>query len=926
MATGLHAFLPFADTDTTRAATPAPAAEPVEARTKGDGGEPLVRRFPTAHSREASFRTVDEVAPRGIQVMRVPVPTSIPLREPVDWTMRAEPNVLLLSATEGSIPAEALTDSRAATVVVRVPASATAGVLPVGEATFVTATESITVPLELVVTRVRRAIVTSLRPSFAATSGSSTMLGFDVRNAGNGVDTFTVRTEVLPGWRIGTAPTLILGPGDHRKVELPLHIPLEAGTTAAYPTVRVYSGDLEIASTSLMLNVSAGDESDLKPGPDLAVAAASVLGDTIGTSPVFAVQLRGPIGNGIQLNGRAAIASNPSDVNYLGLSRAGIFLGGAFLTATAPRWSATVGNTGASVSDLSGIGVYGIGGTGSITRGDYRANALLVNAPEGGAVSAAAQLERNIGIANVGVAASHLEDGFLVGRSLNALGITGSASPWTGVKLNGEVAWRSYTGGEGLGLYGSAQRATDRDYLGISAGYAPGGSSAYARATNEVNVSASRRLSERIALRADGYYNIDEPSSGGTFASNGFSIAPTFAVGRAMTLETEVRRNGYDSKNAGRGFGNGETQLNGTLRGIRGRTRWTVGANYSTGDRSSDDALIGLHSVQNYRQVGVSGALGWNLPRLSLDVGTDYTRSEVASGYFPRQLRLGATASRIQMFRNPRLPTLMANLEYTTWFASDQNAAIVARVGSEMFLNRDLALMIDVERNPLLRPAGAPTPWVAAVRISKSMRLGWAFAEPKTRGLVYQDANGNGRRDPSESGLQGVMVRRGSATAVTDATGRYVFRGRDGDAPTIDPVSLPIGQVVGADSGAKVAGSELAVIPTSPLTIKLTPVADSLGRLPTSTPDQIIVMARDEQGNEWALRFDAAGMGKFDALPPGTYTLSGDFSGAFERLRIAGDAPVIEVRAGVTLDVVPFKYQLRPVRLFNGTATGSTPR
>jgi hypothetical protein len=63
-----------------------------------------------------------------------------------------------------------------------------------------------------------------------------------------------------------------------------------------------------------------------------------------------------------------------------------------------------------------------------------------------------------------------------------------------------------------------------------------------------VNVSGSRRLSERVALRADGYFTADEPSTGGEFVSSGFSVAPAFALGRAMTLETEVRRNDYDSK------------------------------------------------------------------------------------------------------------------------------------------------------------------------------------------------------------------------------------------------------------------------------------------------------------------------------------------------------------------------------------------
>jgi hypothetical protein len=917
VATGLHGLLPFAAADTTPPSAPAAATDTIPTHGKGAEGAPLARRTLPAGTRGPTYRTVDEVLPRGIQVMRIPVPASLAGREQVEWSVRAEPTVYLLSATEGTISADAFSEARAATVVVRVPAAAAAGALPVGEATFTTTTESVTVPIELVVTRVRRATVTPLRPVFAVTSGSSTILAFDVTNAGNSVDTFTVRVETYPGWRVGAIAELILRPGERHRVDVPLHIPLEAGSTAAYPTVRVFSGDLDIATTTLMLNVTSGQEHDLRPGPDLAMAVASVLGDSTGAMPVLAAQLRGPIGGGVTLNGRAALATDPSDVNNLGLSRTGIFLGGAFLSATAPGWNATVGNTGATVSDLAGIGVYGIGASGTLTRGTLRTSAFVVNSQQGSVLSAAGKVEKQLGSASVGVAASHLEDGFLVGRTLNAVGIVGSVAPWAGVRMNGEVAWRSFKGGEGLGVYGSAQRATERDFLAVSAGHAPGGSSAYGRATNELSVSGSRRISERIALRADGYYTVDEPSSGGEFASNGLSIAPAFALGRAMTLETEVRRNNYDAKSDGRGFGNGETQLNGTLRGIRGRTRWTVGATYATGDRTSDDALIGLHSAQNYRRVGVNGAMGWNLPRISFDVGGDFSRSEIASGSFPRQLRVGASASRIQPFRDPRAPTFMGSLDYTTVFSAEQNAAVVARVGSEMLIARDLALMVDVERNPMLRPAGAPVPWIAAIRLSKSMRLGWAYAEPKTRGMVYQDVNGNGRRDPSETGIQGVLVRRGGASSVTDAAGRYTFAGRDGNAPAIDPVSLPIGQVIGADSGASVAGSELAVIPTSPLTIRLIPVADSLGRLPTASPDQFLVTARDQQGNDWVIRPGLDSIARFDALPPGIYTVGADFSGSIERLRVAGETPVIEVKAGVTLEVIELKYQPRPVRLFN---------
>lgn len=921
---GLHSIRPFAASTVPASATP--VVDGPVAREKGAEVVPEARRVPTTIRRGTPFRLAEEVAPRGIQVMRVPVPATLAGRDAVDWTVRAEPTVNLLSATAGSVPRDALSEARSATVVVRVPASATAGILSIGEATFVTETDAVVVPLELVVARIRRATVTSLRPSFAAVSGQRGALGFEVHNAGNGVDTFAVQLETPSTWRVTSVPVMVLRPGERRRVEVDFNIPAVFGSTAVYPQVKVYASGNEIATTTLFMNVASESESDRKPGPDLGIGAASVLGDSTGAAPVFALDLRGPVGRGIMLNGRAAIATDPSDINYVGLSRAGVFMGGAYLNATAPGWNATIGTTGATVSDLSGIGVYGIGASGGVTTGSVRTSAMMVNSQQGDAISAGGRVEKSLGSAMVGVVGSHLEDGFLVGRTLDAVGIVGSATPLPGMKLNGEVAYRSFTGGQGVGVYASAQRATEHGFFGISAGHAPGGSTAYARALNEVTASASHRITNRLAIRADAFTSADKPPTGGNFKSTGFTVAPAFAFGRTMTLETELRRNDYTSASQGRGFGNGETQLNGTLRGMLGRTRWAAGANYATGSRTSVDASLGLNSDQGYRRAGVTGGLGWSFQRLVLDVGADYTRSEVASGYFPRQMRLAATASRIQVFRDPRLPMLAANLEYTTWFSSEQSAAVVARVGSEMNLTRDLSLLVDVERNPLIRPAGSPTPWVAAVRVQKSIRLGWAFSEPRTRGMVYQDINANGRRDADESGLGGVMVRRGTSTAITDNTGRYSFVGRDGNAPTIDPVSLPIGQVVGTDSGAKVKGSELAVIPTAPLTIKLTPVADSLGRLPVGNMDQVVILARDQSGNEWSLRADLEGVVRFDALPPGLYTLGADFSGSTERLRIAGEAPVIEVRPGVSLDVVTLRFQLRPLRVFNGASTGRTGR
>jgi hypothetical protein len=66
------------------------------------------------------------------------------------------------------------------------------------------------------------------------------------------------------------------------------------------------------------------------------------------------------------------------------------------------------------------------------------------------------------------------------------------------------------------------------------------------------------------------------------------------------------------------------------------------------------------------------------------------------------------------------------------------------------------------------------------------MLLAWAALGPamawgatRIEGLVYQDSNGNHRRDPGEPGLPGVLVSDGSRVAKTGAEGRYELESAD---------------------------------------------------------------------------------------------------------------------------------------------------
>ena len=48
-----------------------------------------------------------------------------------------------------------------------------------------------------------------------------------------------------------------------------------------------------------------------------------------------------------------------------------------------------------------------------------------------------------------------------------------------------------------------------------------------------------------------------------------------------------------------------------------------------------------------------------------------------------------------------------------------------------------------------------------------------AWAAEMASGTVFNDANGNGQRDPDEKGLAGVGVSNGEAIVETDADGRW---------------------------------------------------------------------------------------------------------------------------------------------------------
>lgn len=144
---------------------------------------------------------------------------------------------------------------------------------------------------------------------------------------------------------------------------------------------------------------------------------------------------------------------------------------------------------------------------------------------------------------------------------------------------------------------------------------------------------------------------------------------------------------------------------------------------------------------------------------------------------------------------------------------------------------------------------------------------------PAAEGTVFEDANGNGRRDEDEQPVAGVTLRLGAAEATTDAEGRFRFlhgAGRRQDL-AVEATSLPLGWLIGSFSGEP-RRIDIPVFRTSTLRVRTLEEGAAGGAVRPAAG--VWVQLRDPQGRERGVESDSAGWISFDALPAGHYTLT----------------------------------------------------
>ena len=926
-------------------------------------------------------------SPRSVRVVRVDLPAELRHVDSVQFRITPVGTGSITSAREGVLEA----GRQRVIFTVVVPTDAPAGPMPVADVRFdvietqptasdgydptwlatwresseaepttARTTDAIIVPVILDITPVHRVQLSTDAAMVHALAGRRDRVLVRVRNEGNITDTIALDVSAPSGWRarLDESAPLVLSAGATATRTVLLTPPV---------TYRDGVNELVVQHRSAHTSASLTVPLTLLPptratvfGPQLRVTYSAVQQAGVGYADAWGLSLTGPMGHGVDLDAswtQRALAGAP------GLARVG---GGQLfptLSLRHARWRADVGNATADFGDLAGLMRSGRGFAATVTDSTRRLAIMLARpfvfdgAPRDGGVLAGVRGElRTHGVQLHGVV-SHLRDPLLTQGTLDALalGVQRPAGD-RALEARAELALRRVSGigpiasarSTTLGASAEFTRRVDANEWRLRVTSAPGGSAALARAEQEITLTGSQQLGA-MRLGLVGWHADDVGIVGGTMPLNGggastvlpmrrltqrvsgVGVLPQWRLGTGTTVGLEARvgrtdggdaqlRQSVETRVLG-GFG--ATRLGNALltsTAVLTRTSRAFGADTSAATRT---VLAPDQQLAWTTQLLVPTRLG------AIDVFSSVQRVIGTSAFAFGQHDV---TMRVEQVRLPRLADrvlVSAAVGRITSFAGG-GAVLTKRIGASVQLPFDSWVRIDVEQNPFLRLGGSRG-WTTALRIERRFGTPALLRGGRGTGVVFEDRNGNGVRDPGERGLAGVVVRVGGEAVITDAGGAYRLQRPGSGVVDIDERSLPMGLLVAPQAARAMASSsfdgatDIPVIPTGDLIVQLVMVSDSLtGTRGRESLADVRVYAVDAFGRRHLARRVSAEHAQFEALPPGRYTIEVDAAAAAEPLVLQGAPPVAEVDGRRERQVLSVPLGPRRVRLFRGGAVTHT--
>ena len=866
-------------------------------------------------------------APRSFQVVSIPVPASFATVPDPQVEIIAHGEFVVLGPKTRALVSGEGRKTRVA-ITIGIPAGALAGHLLAAEARFsAPGSPTVVVPVEIDVSLVRRLLLRPPTRPANGQAGSDVVIRFEIENSGNARETVEAALTLPSGWssRDLRHRTVVIEPGATVKRTARVAIPKLSSTGSSFIKIDLWDQGGSLASATMTVEVVNSSSIGRQSGPKIVSALSHASNEHGGRNRVYSLTANGALFDSVRIDARMSQSSSLGAAASNAFARMGTFVSSPSVVLSSPSGQLSLGNTGTSFSELTGLYPYGQGGLFHIRKPDWDLVTLgAMSMQQEGTGKRQPMLgvrvERQLGELRLSSSLSHLADGGASPRRLDAIGVGAAIPALFGSTLKAEIAERRFDAGRGFGWSTEMLRTRGGSSEQFRVTHAPGGSDAFARATDEIVANVSERLGSRVMVSASGWRTTDRTTVFSGLTSSGASFRPQYDIYPGATIALEARTYRFDAASRpsaatpGSSFGSRESQLgfsaSGHVRQFYVNTSAFLG-NVERSAAPTGQIVIRDRAPRNYWIT----AAGWSGADGVIEVQSRIEQTRDRGGFVNQQNIYGIRGEQVMV---GWLGGIRAegDLQRVHGFGSEKSATM--RGGVSVPLINGFALKLDAERNSIFRTTSGRTPWIFGTRIEHAFTLPMVRT-PGTTGYVYQDNNGNHRRDRGEAGVAGAMVRRGSETSIADEKGKYRVGG-DGALPVVvDEASLPEGW-----TGSGPSRGDLAVSLSTSAQVELV-VAPRSGISAVEVDlTKAIVIARDASGREWSARMTGPSTATFDALPVGVYTLDFDLTQLSEPLAPRGEVPPLVVD-GKESGLLTITLDPRPIRMWTPSQRSTTP-
>lgn len=866
-------------------------------------------------------------APRSLLSFVVPMPAELESEADVHFTVERSGLVELLGRMEGTL--SGMGTRRQLMLTLRVPADAQVGLLDVADVVFRTADgRSVAVPLILRVPAVRALALEAPTPLSNLREGDRVELNFVLRNTGNTFERTVIDLTAPNGWpvRSGTRAVVDVAPFETKDVLVRVVVPV--GAAAGEANVRAVLRETNSADSTVLSTaygrVSVAERAASMPGmrvnPFVAVA-----GSRNGSVVTSGVSLTGRIARGTELSVR--VQPRPtSPAGLQGLAALGVIRPPIQARLSSERWDVNVGAVGSALQPIVGQYASGEGATVAY-RGPSASYDVIAVRPAASTQiaghSVAGRARWKMGSGMVGASFTSLrEERGTFGRDLTAIGAewaSGNEGPWA---VGAGAALRNYSGRTGIGLSTTLARESEVDRFAANASYAPGGQMAFSFGTVNLNATYRRTISDRLSADASGAYASDNGVLTGDVQQRSAAGGATYRLTEATSVSLRARQMVFERRadaNGIGGFGNSEESAEFSVSSRLGA--WTASGSTRlslVGRRT--ELLSGATDVQRVPQQGFDGNVSRSFDGLGqLSLGASTVRTAAGAGLPFQNDYVYAGASTVPVMWGANSFTLSSRVSAQR--SQGRPAIVNGQVSASAQVIGGYVIEAALLRNGFFANSAVGGLWTAALKVSVDTRFGMPSLLTKVAGVVFNDLNGNGKRDPGEPGVADVELEVNRLRIRTDDNGEYRLPPNVRGRVRVTSSRLPSGFVLGPQ--AQDRGFERGDIPlrqTGQLQVELRLAANREGIQPRVSLDRVDVVVVGEDGLEWAGRQVEPGIIVFDALPAGRYTFRLEAPRAEEPVRLE-DGVMAEVAPRV-LRAVTLTLRGRDVRLIDPSTPG----